>query len=264
MTYAQPQNLPLLLNVFRRGLSNGLVSAKEVVEWADNIILEQDQPDYFFIELSLASNTDKLLEVLGAAPIEGASTLSRVLFGLLYVKLANNIVDGRKAMSVLDEVYYMEALSRYETDSYYELDDEFDYKYGMKNFDEWETNALVFLSNYKDFTLNNVAEWPAINNLLEAHFETLEQASVRLHQKSNREDQQQAKKQNAATRIGFALLTLVALLVVAITYIRLQNQQPLTKFNKDLYSLCILIVSLFVCYQVMMVIYWVMRKMVKE
>ena len=48
-----PRDFIELLEVFSIALTNGLIDKKEVIKWADNIITQDEKPDYFVIELSL-------------------------------------------------------------------------------------------------------------------------------------------------------------------------------------------------------------------
>ncbi len=61
MTTSKPSDFSLLFEVFREGLALGLISTGEVVAWADRIIIEEDEPDYFFIEIALSKSTDSLM-----------------------------------------------------------------------------------------------------------------------------------------------------------------------------------------------------------
>ena len=67
MPQVKPTDFPLLLEVFRDGLALGLISKEEVIAWADQIIIEEDEPDYFFIEVSLSHNTNGVAEVFDRA-----------------------------------------------------------------------------------------------------------------------------------------------------------------------------------------------------
>ncbi len=64
MKAPKPGDFPLLLQVFRAGVRVGLISKNEVVAWADDIIVNAVEPDYFFIELSLSHDVNGIIEVL--------------------------------------------------------------------------------------------------------------------------------------------------------------------------------------------------------
>ena len=264
MHSSNPKNYLLLLSVFRRGLQNGLVSKTDVVKWADAIILAEDGPDYFFIEIAVAPDVNNLLEIIGNLPLQYEPVTERVLLGLLYLKVKQDLIEPRKMASILDEINAMDALSDEERNELYELSDDFERKYRTEFFGEWEADVLRFLSDYKSFTLDNVAEWAAINTILEARVNAIDQERQRQYERSVKITQQKVKKQATATKITLAVVVLLALFTVTTIYIRLKNHQLLTKFQHNLYSICILVIALFVCYQIVKQIYKQMQRAVKK
>lgn len=264
MEARQPENYLLLLSVFRRGLQNGLVSKADVVKWADAIILAEDEPDYFFIEIAVAPDVNNLLEIIGNLPLQYEPVTERVLLGLLYLKVKQDLIEPRKTASILDEINAMDALSGEERNELYEFSDDFERKYRTEFFGEWEADVLHFLSDYESFTLDNAAEWATINTILEARVNAIEQERQRRYERSIKINQQKVKKQATATKITLTVVVLFALFTVAATYIWLQNQQVLTKFQHDLYSICILVITLFVCYQIVKQIYKQIQRAVKK
>ncbi len=264
MNPAQSEDYSLLLTVFSRGLRNGLVSKAEVVKWADDIILTEDDPDYFFIELSLASNINQLLNIISTTPMMDEPVVGRILLGLLYWKTEKTLIDARRIVSILDEINTNDNLSSEERGDIYQLSDEFDNKFGMKIFEEWEADVSQFLSNYKSFTIDNFTEWQRLNDTLEAKFKAMCQERRRQYEISVKQNRQKVNTEATAIRITLALVVLFALFVIIITYLQLQNHQYLTKFQTDLYSICIWVDSLFICYQIVKVIYKGMWKLVKN
>jgi len=55
-------DIKLMAEVYRLGVSIGLLSIEEVIKWADNVIEQLDTPPYEIIELSLS--TKEKLEVI--------------------------------------------------------------------------------------------------------------------------------------------------------------------------------------------------------
>ncbi|AMR25899.1 hypothetical protein A0257_01495 [Hymenobacter psoromatis] len=55
-----------LLEIFRLGLHTGILERRVVVEWADQLVIQEETPDYFLIELSLSgrSNINDLIGLL--------------------------------------------------------------------------------------------------------------------------------------------------------------------------------------------------------
>jgi hypothetical protein len=264
MYSSEPENYLLLLSVFHRGLLNGLVSKADVVKWADAIILAEDEPDYFFIEIAVAPDVNSIIEIIGNLSLQYEPVTERVLLGLLYLKVKQGLIEPRKTAFILDKINAMDALSGEERNELYELSDDFERKYGMEFFGEWEADVLRFLSDYESFTLDNVAVWGTINAILDARVNAIDQERQQRYEKSVKINQLKVKKQATATKITLAVVVLFALFTVTTTYIRLQNHQFLTKFQHNLYSICILVVSLFVCYQIVKQIYKQMQRAVKK
>lgn len=79
----------IILEVFRIGLINRLIDKREIVTWADKQILEENEPDYRIIELSLVGNKNEkdLLEMLYLQTLENSLVSGRLIFGILYQKI---------------------------------------------------------------------------------------------------------------------------------------------------------------------------------
>jgi hypothetical protein len=56
MQSTNPQEIITTLHLIRAGLASGLLKKEEVIDWADNIITKDEQPDIFFIDLAMASS----------------------------------------------------------------------------------------------------------------------------------------------------------------------------------------------------------------
>lgn len=166
MLPTKPQNFPLLFEVFREGLSNGLISKEEVIAWADEIIKNESEPEYFFIELSLSPNANSVAEVLdkyiswsnGAIPL-------RVIFGLIHQKLIDNVIDLDKAIALVESTPFYDVLTSFEYGSIYEFED-YELFY-PPDAAELEVQFVKFLSLYKDFDLTNYDQWLLINRQVE-------------------------------------------------------------------------------------------------
>ena len=90
MKTTYPSDYLELLSVFRIGLLHGFISPKEVTAWADTLIEQDEQPDYFIIELSLSGQgkSEKQLSLLNEFIGQQPPSLSgRIILGLLHQKL---------------------------------------------------------------------------------------------------------------------------------------------------------------------------------
>lgn len=88
-----------LLEVFRAGLSQGLIEKQTIIKWADNIIQADDEPDIRLIELSLSGSQSipdfqsQLTKIIGQADV---TVSGRVLIGLIYVKYIKGELNFEK------------------------------------------------------------------------------------------------------------------------------------------------------------------------
>jgi len=171
----KPEDLTLLLNVFREGLIRGLISAQEIVSWADHIILGTDEPDYLFIELSLNSNKNELIGILGQHITELDSPICpRVLLGILYRTLTSDesALTVEAAAKLLGTFLDFNSLSSFEINSIYSLDD---YEiYYWPDLTQLQVELIDFLSVYEWFNLDNYQEWKGINAQVEIVLERKE------------------------------------------------------------------------------------------
>jgi hypothetical protein len=157
-----PKNLRPLLTVFYNGLTNNIISSEQVIAWADNIIITESEVDVFFIEVSLGHDLNGVLTAISAIPVSNSCLSARALSGILYALLLNEIITVDKAFVVMDNSVFLDKLTVAESNSFSELE----YTYFM--YDEFDYVAareamLVFLSCYKNFTLQNYSEWAKIN-----------------------------------------------------------------------------------------------------
>jgi len=171
MSQFKPSDFSLLLVVFREGLLRGLISKEEIIAWADEIIQAEDEPDYFFIEMSLSGNTNNLLAILNEYVTASDSViLSRVILGLLYQKLADQTIDIKKVLDVLNQINFNNIITSFENENIYYLDDKRDYIVYSGNdpdYVEITKSTTEFLSYYSGFTLTNYDNWTEINQQVE-------------------------------------------------------------------------------------------------
>ncbi|NCD69366.1 hypothetical protein [Mucilaginibacter agri] len=165
MQSPKPADFLLLLEVFRRGLILDLVSKNDVTSWADEIILNTDEPGYLFIEVSLCTTTNNLIEVIGAYVDENESLIgTRVLMGLLYKKLTdgNNLLNVDDALRMLWNLDWRITLTDFELSFIYSFDD-----YAFADSKELEEDVIDFLSIYAQFAFTNYNNWAEINERIE-------------------------------------------------------------------------------------------------
>ncbi|MFC0514003.1 hypothetical protein ACFFGT_07335 [Mucilaginibacter angelicae] len=164
-----PQSYPLLLKVFYFGLESKLITKADIVKWADDIIMAAEEDlDYFFIELSMSSSiSEAIVLIKDQIPVNNAPIVSRVLLGLIYHQLNNNIIGLKRACDIMDHINFSNTLTGYEESPLYQFSDEFQEAFRQEHFDNLRNDTLAFLATYKNLTLDNHSEWPAINEQIE-------------------------------------------------------------------------------------------------
>ena len=168
MPSPKPTDFSLLLEIFHRGLVLGLVYKNDVILWADDIILKTEEPDYFFIEVSLCSNTNNLIEVIGEYNTNIDNPIcTRVLLGLLNKKLINdnNTLTVETAAKLIGAMQNFGTLTNFEVNQMYSFDD-YDLYY-PPDLMELRVDIIDFLSIYEPFTLKNYSKWAEINHGVE-------------------------------------------------------------------------------------------------
>jgi hypothetical protein len=167
MSPAKPSDFSLLLEVFRDGLRYGVVSKEEVVAWADEIINMDDDPDYFFIDLSMQHDINALITALSTDFVYTKNPIpARVLFGLAYEKLNKQMISFNQALHLLYRITYSGNLSALEHAALYQIDDDREYLlYSGRDPEETDIvkSILNFFARYKVFNLNNFDKWQEIN-----------------------------------------------------------------------------------------------------
>lgn len=168
------QSIDLLSEVFYKGLPLGLVSKADIVKWADETIMNELEPDYFFIELAMAKNANELMEVLNqTTKFTNNRIVFRVLLGLVYYKLNNGDINLIEASLLMDTVNCkaMGILTDNERDYMYQFDDEIQWMYKTDDKEKRQLEVLQFLSAYQDLKLDSYTRWIAINERIEVHFQ---------------------------------------------------------------------------------------------
>lgn len=157
-TMPSPITNLLQLTVFRYGLQLGLVTVADVVKWADKIIT--DDPDYFFVELLLATTETELVTLINEKiKPEPGSAVARVLLGLLHHLLNNGQIDFRKGVDIMNQINSWRVLDPHELGEIYQLDDEFYEKFMLPAQHEAEVRILDFLSTYKAYSIDDPESW---------------------------------------------------------------------------------------------------------
>lgn len=159
-----PKDYIELLEVFRIALINGIIDKEEIVKWADEIIQQDDEPDYFIVELALSQSKGKYetISILKEYVGENESSVPyRVILGFLYNQFVNLRIDlGIVASSLYWVSWKNGELNDKDKGVLYGLDDV--YELG-ESIEDIRLEILEILKMYKDFTIENFEQWASIN-----------------------------------------------------------------------------------------------------
>lgn len=158
-----------LLEVFRLGLHTGVLERQIVVEWADQLVMQEDTPNYFLIELALSGrkNSNDFIRILDEHIEKNKPEASkRVILGLLLHRYKTGQITLQKAVQAIDWLAININYSEEEHSFMAGVDDD----YNLVNegicgtFSEIETFLLQFLGVYQEFNLENRQDWQKLND----------------------------------------------------------------------------------------------------
>jgi hypothetical protein len=170
-----------LLEVFRLGLHTGIIERQVVVEWADRLVMQEETPDYFLIELSLGgrNNINDFIGLLDEYIGESKPEVSkRVILGCLLHQYRSGQLTLQKAIRAIDWLAMCVDYSKEEHSFMAGIDDDFNLAdEGIcGTFSDMEIFLLRFLSVYRGFNLDNRQDWQKLNDA------AINQAKVLCHQ----------------------------------------------------------------------------------
>ncbi len=172
MRTTNPGDFLKQISIYKTCLEKGLIDKQEVIAWADSIVVEEEEPDYFFIELSLVKNRNEAISILSQYFVETNDVVfTRFMFGLVYQELNKDHTCLDKAVSILFSILYSSEISDAEKKAIYIIDHEYDYR--ETGLEPLILLTLRFLEAYKDFTLENIAEWENISLKIDRDMEAL-------------------------------------------------------------------------------------------
>jgi hypothetical protein len=166
------RNYVELLEVFRLCLMKGLLDKQEVIRWADDIILQDEQPAYFVIELSLcgSKSVKDMVSLIHSFVGEPRPVVSgRVILGFLFAQYSQKVISLRTVTAAIYGLLWETEWNETEKRFMYGLDDAFDCAvngiYGT--VEEVEKDVFRFLEIYKDFNISNFERWSEINQTID-------------------------------------------------------------------------------------------------
>ncbi len=167
-----PRDFIELLEVFSIALTKGLLDKEEVIKWADNIITQDDKPDYFIIELSLCGHKsiNDIISLINEYVGQDKPKISgRIFLGLLYSAYLTGHVKLDKVTRAIYWIVWEDRLTEDEKSLIYGIDEDYDCAIGgiYGSVEIVEKEVLRFLEIYKDFQINNFDDWKEIDITIE-------------------------------------------------------------------------------------------------
>lgn len=245
-----------LLTVFYHSLRYGLISQKEVIDWADGIVMHDNEPETFFIELSLSRDINELISLLNSVRVPEDAHVARAILGLLYHRLSAGAINADKAISIMDKYKCWNMLTSFEKAHIYNFTDEIWLADPIIHEIELTQEILNFLINYKELEIENYKNWVGISYRIEYLITEEEKKQIA---------DNAARKRKVGLKLlvinGFVYgLALVSFIVLITSYIAGKHSVSSGKFWSDLYQLSLLYIFFFVSYYALVSGYWLLKK----
>jgi hypothetical protein len=206
----------LLLETFGLGVKTGVITPARVIVWADEMIMAYDEPDYFFIELSLSGNKNEIIEVINRHVVPSDNPIcTRVLLGCVYRRFTDDsdMLTIKDTAKMVGRLQNYEALTGYEVNQIYEF---YDYDlYYLSDLTQLQVNLLNFLLIYEPLTLDNYNRWEEINAGV---IEELKNYEIRQDIVNQSFIKQYQKKERKKKLKRFLKLIIIGIPVLAILY----------------------------------------------
>lgn len=160
-------NIDLLI-LYKVGLQCGILDTTTLVDFADTIIANEEDPDYLFIEISLCENNkSKLIDVLSEFTREYRKKISgEYLFGAIRSSYLKKTIDLEGTIRLLYNLREELNLTDEEEAFIYSIDDQYylaaDKIYGT--IEKVKNDLLEFLTNYKESDLGNCIPWKDVTD----------------------------------------------------------------------------------------------------
>jgi hypothetical protein len=169
MINTSPYDYAELINIFAEGLRMGLLTKDDLTNWADPVILRDDQPDIFFIDLALSQTTSDCLEIISqACQSMAAETTIRPLLCALYKLISSGQKTALEALTRVSGLETSELLMKQERVVFGTLVYAADLiEVAQVTESELEQDAISFLAIYQGYTIENFSRWDDLDKEVE-------------------------------------------------------------------------------------------------
>jgi hypothetical protein len=174
------KNLIPSLHLIRAGLGSGLLTKEEIIQWADKIIMEEVEPDIFFIELSLLNSkgVGAILHYLNDyLNFDKPSIRGRPLLGMLYKEYKGGRLNLEQTVLTLFRLKFEAVYTSQEEGYIYSIDN--DYECASQNIygtlDDVRNELDNFLGIYKEYSFENFEDWDELDRIADIDLEESDQ-----------------------------------------------------------------------------------------
>jgi len=240
------QTVRYLLTVFYSGLRYNLIQEREVIDWADRLIMHENEPDPFFIDLSLGHDRKGLIELLYPVAVPD-STVARALLGLLYHRLSVGAITVSDAIVVIDKHDFSGLLTKTEAQELHYITEETWMDESVNGNMELGERVSKLLSGYQEFEIANYKDWVGSNSCIEYRYQKEEGSLVT--QSPKEQPGKSRSNTQAILNVIMYSLALVSLMVLITTHPLIESKAPVSSFRSGFYELSQTYFTVFVvCY----------------
>jgi hypothetical protein len=252
------QTARLLLTVFYSGLRYILIHPKEVIDWADGLVMHENEPDPFFIDLSLGHDRNGLIDLLYSITAPNSSLVTRALLGLVYQRLSAGAITVSDAVVVMDKLNFGGLLTHTEAEQLHYITEESWMDESVNGNIELGERVSTFLSTYKEFEITNYKYWYGLNSHIEYQFQEKEKNSVTPVLK----EQPGKSYFNSQVIVNVIMysLALMSFMVLVTPYPPIESRTPVSNFRSGVYQLSQTFFTVFVCCYLLKNGVWLVKK----
>ena len=186
MLQTNPKDFTALFETFSIGLTNRIISVRQIIDWADAIIEHDAEPDDFIIELAMCGqdNINGLISLLTAYVGEAKSWVAgHATLGLLHHTYTAGKVNFYRVVQTMDWLATHDQVSEEECRLLYGIDDIYSMAVeGVHGSVDTIANFVAhLLAFYQDFRLDNATQWAEIDAALDLKQESFYQQMQSLY-----------------------------------------------------------------------------------
>jgi hypothetical protein len=254
------QTARLLLTVFYYGLRYNIIHEKEVIEWVDRLITLEDEPDPFFIDLSLGHNKNGLIDLLYPVAVSHSSLAARATLGLLHQRLSAGAITISEAVTIIDKHNFSGLLTKTEAQELHYVTNEIWMNESVNNNTKLGERVLGFLCGYKEFEIANYKDWYGFNSRIEYQFrENEENLAIQILREHPGKSYLNTDLIPNAIIYSLALISFVVLITIDPL---VESKAPVNSFRSGLYKLSQTFFTIFVCCYLLKGSVWLVKTVV--